>query len=289
MGALKTVLFAVLFLAIANTSAGFSLESDKIEFYIVDDNVLVQNILVFSEDSRGILSLSIPADAQTIEVYLNGIKTDANITDNHVLVDLQGINEIRLSFITEEFVDNDNFLFNTAAEYDANLLEITVALPEEAVLKRPIKDAAGSVYPRPDKATTDGRSLIFTWERKDVKAGDEAAIFVMYKTKANHVWLIVILVFVVFSLTGYVFYKKPAKKEKTKKKEKEPKVLKYLKEDEQQIVRILKQRKGKCEQGTMRVITGFSKASLSRLLSELEARKIVYKEKKGKKNLIFLK
>jgi uncharacterized membrane protein len=66
-------------------------------------------------------------------------------------------------------------------------------------------------------------------------------------------------------------------------------MLKHLKDDEQQIVRILKKRKGSCEQGTLRVVTGFSKASLSRLISELEARKIIYKEKRGKKNLIFLK
>jgi len=31
------------------------------------------------------------------------------------------------------------------------------------------------------------------------------------------------------------------------------------------------------------------KASLSRLLMELEARNVIYKEKKGKKNVVFLK
>jgi uncharacterized membrane protein len=63
----------------------------------------------------------------------------------------------------------------------------------------------------------------------------------------------------------------------------------HLKEDEEQVVNILKQREGNCEQGTLRVITGFSKAKLSGLLMELEARKIVHKEKRGKKNLVFLK
>ena len=73
------------------------------------------------------------------------------------------------------------------------------------------------------------------------------------------------------------------------RKKKEPNILKHLKEEEQQIIRVLQQKEGKCEQGTLRVVTDFSKAHLSRLLMELEARKIIHKEKKGKKNLVFLK
>ena len=71
--------------------------------------------------------------------------------------------------------------------------------------------------------------------------------------------------------------------------EKEYDIEKHLKEDEEQVITILKNKQGSCEQGTLRVITGFSKAALSRLLSELEARKIIHKEKRGKKNLVFLK
>ena len=59
--------------------------------------------------------------------------------------------------------------------------------------------------------------------------------------------------------------------------------------DEEQIITILKNKEGSCEQGTLRVITGFSKATLSRLLSELETRNVIHKEKRGKKNLVFLK
>ena len=65
---------------------------------------------------------------------------------------------------------------------------------------------------------------------------------------------------------------------------------KLLKEDEETIVNIIKQRDGKrCEQGTLRVITGIPKSSLSKLLSELESRGIIYREKRGKKNIVFLK
>lgn len=67
------------------------------------------------------------------------------------------------------------------------------------------------------------------------------------------------------------------------------KILAHLTEDEQQIVNILADREGHIEQGTLVIITGFSKAHLSRLLDELQRRRIIHKEKKGKKNVVWLK
>ncbi|MCX8147335.1 MAG: hypothetical protein N3D84_02615 [Candidatus Woesearchaeota archaeon] len=64
---------------------------------------------------------------------------------------------------------------------------------------------------------------------------------------------------------------------------------KFLKEDERRIINILRQRDGVCSQATLRVVGNFSKASLSRLLKELEDRNIIKKEQRGKKNLVILK
>lgn len=63
----------------------------------------------------------------------------------------------------------------------------------------------------------------------------------------------------------------------------------YLKEDERTIVNILRQRDGICSQSTLRIAGNFSKATLSRLLVELEQRNIIKKEKRGKKNLVILR
>jgi hypothetical protein len=64
---------------------------------------------------------------------------------------------------------------------------------------------------------------------------------------------------------------------------------KHLKADEKQIVNILKARENQCEQGTLRVVSGMPKSSLSRILKELEERNIIFKEKRGKKNMVFLR
>jgi uncharacterized membrane protein len=66
-------------------------------------------------------------------------------------------------------------------------------------------------------------------------------------------------------------------------------VERYLKEDERIVVNVLKMKHNSCSQATLRVVTDFSKARLSRILAELETRGVVYKEQQGRKNLITLK
>lgn len=68
-----------------------------------------------------------------------------------------------------------------------------------------------------------------------------------------------------------------------------PIIEKHLKEDEKTILNILKMKHGQCSQGTLRVVTGFPKATLSRVLMEMEVRGLIYKEKSGKKNMVYLK
>jgi predicted transcriptional regulator len=66
-------------------------------------------------------------------------------------------------------------------------------------------------------------------------------------------------------------------------------VDRYLKEDERIIINVLRMKHNSCSQATLRVVTDFSKARLSRLLTELEERGVIYKEQQGRKNIITLK
>jgi DNA-binding MarR family transcriptional regulator len=66
-------------------------------------------------------------------------------------------------------------------------------------------------------------------------------------------------------------------------------VDKYLKEDERTVISILRQRGGIVSQSTLRIAGNFSKATLSRILKELEERNIIKKEQRGNKNLVILK
>jgi len=66
-------------------------------------------------------------------------------------------------------------------------------------------------------------------------------------------------------------------------------VTTFLKEDERIVLNVLKMKNGSCSQATLRVVTDFSKARLSRIISELEQRGIVYKEQQGNTNMVTLK
>ena len=301
MRVLKLAVFLALFLIAANACFAYSFESQTIKYSIVDSRAVVQTVMRFASPQSGVIGLSIEEDASVVELYVDGVKTEAEIQDNYVVINLNSVSKIGLSYITEELVDGSNFLLNLPVDYDTDSLNIMLVLPEEAVLKEQITERGGSVYPSPDAASTDGRSLIFVWERESLNEGEGISIFAMYKEKMNYKPIIAVLVIVIIALAAYVVFskikpKKPSikvreitKKKKSVNPKKEPKILEHLKEDEKQIVRVLKQRSGQCEQGTLRVVTNFSKAHLSRLLSELEARNIVFKEKRGKKNLVFLK
>ena len=80
--------------------------------------------------------------------------------------------------------------------------------------------------------------------------------------------------------------------EKSKKKqdrdEKFEFLLKALNEDEQKIMRALKEQEG-IEQATLRIRTDLSKTKLSVLLSELEKKSLIKKVPQGKKNRVYLK
>lgn len=89
-------------------------------------------------------------------------------------------------------------------------------------------------------------------------------------------------------VSGDIFDEKAEIQIRKENPEGNARIEEYLKEDERIIVNILKMRNGCCTQATLQVITNFSKAYLSRTLAELAERGIVFKERRGRKNMITL-
>lgn len=294
----------VLFLLVFPVSAR-PYNSYTIDFTIVDRDVVVNTRLVFDIHESGLFYFPLPEDAHTIDLYIDNSAAEPAVENGQLNIALRASKEVGITYVTSEFLDNNNFLANFKAPDSIKELTMQVTLPEEASLRKPIREGqltSGSIYPIPDLALTDGQSMIFVWKKDSLNKDDELSIFVQYKPAGPTIWTLIwalVLLFLLYLTYNYIkewrfkqLLPKLKKKEKHADK-KEPKkeldILKHLKEDEQQIIRILKQKEGKCEQGTLRVVTDFSKAHLSRLLMELEARHIIHKEKKGKKNLVYLK
>jgi uncharacterized membrane protein len=297
----KILLILFVLVLIANTSFAADIKTHQTAFNIVNNKIVVETDILFNEKTTAAYEFELPTDYNALSVYIDDDLIYPEVQDNILKLNLKANSKISFNYVTKEFIDKTNFLMNMKLDFDVDNLIIKLVLPEGASLKKPMSEGdltSGSIYPNPTKATTDGRSLMFYWLRKDMKQGDEISIFTQIQPKTNYLPYILIASAVLLLAIGLaVFYKPKKSKSKVVVSTKPTKVIveredmveKHLKPDEEQIVNVLKQREGSCEQGTLRVVTGFSKATLSRLLKELEDRKVVYKEKRGKKNLVFLK
>ena len=282
----KMILLLTIFIALPLCSAQL-IESNSYDLKILYNKLLVENEILFDETQDIDFSIDLPKDATGLSLYVDGKLKEPAAENNELKLFYSSVKKIKLSYITKEPLEKDSILINLITPLAADKLNIVLTLPEGAVLEKSLGDGmSGSVYPKPDEAITDGKSMIFEWNEQDLKKDQETAVFVKYEQKSNTGIFLWILSLSLIALIGFIVLRKQ-KIETIIKKEKALEI--HLKEDEEQIVEILKRKEGSCEQGTLRVITGFSKATLSRLIKELEDRKIVYKEKRGKKNLVFLK
>jgi general stress protein CsbA/DNA-binding transcriptional ArsR family regulator len=282
----------VMLLALVLISGASAVKEYTAEFNLVDTKAVVDISIVLANVTIDVFEFTLPSDHKALSVYVDGNLVSPLVVDGILYVELIENSELSFNYVTRDFIDKTNFLMNMKLDFDVDDLTIKLVLPEGSSLKKPMKEGkltSGSIFPKPDRATTDGRSLIFYWKNTGMKTGDEISIFAQIDQKGNPWgWIALIAVIVVAG-----FFITRSKKEKTREViiegGKPYNIEKHLKEDEEQIINILKRKEGSCEQGTLRVVTGFSKATLSRLLTELEDRNVVYKEKRGKKNRVFLK
>jgi len=283
------LVFVVLFVVGTFSVCASTIDNYSLSFAIEKNVVAAEHHLESSYDLKGTV-LSFPADEFKGSVYA-GEKLIADKLNGTSFI-LPSSKLFSLNYLTRDYLDNENFVMSFVAPADVSLLKIQLILPNKAVLKKPFVKGdlkTGSAYPSPSGSFSDGENIILAWEIKDVKKGQEIPIYVGYEKGKDYLSLALILGLLFVVAVTFIILRRPETKTKIIVK-KEDNVEEHLKEDEEQIVRILKEREGhKIEQGTLRVITGFPKATLSRLLKELEDRKVIFKEKRGKKNLVFLK
>ncbi|MCX8146841.1 MAG: hypothetical protein N3D84_00005 [Candidatus Woesearchaeota archaeon] len=305
---------SLIFILFSQFSVAQMLDEYEIDFLVAFNKIVVKQKMIFEENTNGNIIVNMPDDFSGLSVYINEELITPELFENKLNINLKSAKSVKIIFVTREYIEENEFISHIKMPFDAKEVKISLTLPEGIVLEKPLTESgSGSAYPKPTKMETDGQSIILVWRYDNLKREDEKSFFVRYKKKTNiHLYIILILFAVIVAFSIYFLLERQKTrqkskalkksreiktekkiKEETEKKAKIAKTIggfeKHLKEDEEQIINILKQREGQCEQGTLRVITGFSKAKLSGLLKELEDRKIIFKEKRGKKNLVFLK
>jgi len=273
----------------------------NIQMYIEYNKVLVEEDIYLKDRTTANLSIELPYDARKIINSLDGFKYPAILDENYIVFNLKNSKHISYSYITNDLLDGDSLITTIKVPYPTDLLTVKVNLPEGAVLGKPLKKGAvsgRSVYPASARLETDGTSISASWDFENIDEEDEIALYVSYKKPLSYVAPTIIAIIgaiLIMVSASFLAYRRTQKNQKHSI-QKKPTIEssaegmeKHLKEDEEQVINLLKLKEGKCEQGTLRVATGFSKAKLSMLLKELEERKLIHKEKSGKKNLVYLK
>lgn len=242
----------------------------------LDYNIEYGKVLVnYKFSDTPAFELSLPSDFSALSLYINNKPYNPEILEN--IIKLPASQEIEFNFLTKDLLErsgqNTFFLSDISIPFNLNS-NIKLTLPENAILSKPL--GQGSVFPAA-KISTDGQRIILEWETNNA-----LSVFVIFKEKKNYIWILIPLLLIIFSLV-ILLKKKPKEIKKIVKQQVK------LKPDEQKIVDILKKKNGECEQVTLQLITSHPKATLSRILKELEERNIIKKISKGKKNIIVLK
>jgi len=255
-----------------------------------------------SYDSQGGLKseTNYIGDKTYVKVYFRGtLMPEGEYTVRHEFQTPQKISEY-----------NNTYLVSTAYSLLANVknFDLTLRLPEGMG----IVEGEANIVPKPDDVTTDGRHIILKWTKQNPT---EYRVFVRYEplvlkttppttTQAPTtlppinipqfpVWysylplISAVLIILLIIIASYIMADKWRVKLPFSKNRDISEKIDILKEDEQEILRIIMESDG-IVQRKIQDLAGFSKAKVSKILSELEKRGAIRKEQIGRRNKIYL-
>lgn len=294
----KITLVLLLFLMPCIVSAEI-LESYSADFKIIDDYTLSSIEYDFISSSNKDLYVVLPKDAWNISLVIDGKELTPDITGNKVKIPVkETTKKVKLAFHTREILDYNSptgvFFTEIIAPFDTRSIKTTLTLPLGSTLVKSIEESSA----KPTRVESDGQYIKLIWEEPDVSKNFKMASLAVFNREADpgvfsdlktNIMLLSLVLVIIGQIVYLLIYRKSGIKQIETKLSKKFSVEEHLKEDETQIVNVLKLKEGQTSQGTLRVVTGMPKATLSKLLSELEARKVIHKEKDGKKNIVSLR
>jgi len=244
-----------------------------IEFKQIKDSLVVKQTISLSQD--GTIQLALPED-------FRGFSSERVYTLKDNQLTISGKN-IEFSYVTNEYLssgENYEFLYKLVSPENFLKLKIIFELDLGFVLNKE------DIFPSDSTIITDGKHNSVIWERRNISEGEILAFFVIFKDIKNKnlnfslVFTIFLIIFIASVLVYFLILKKKNKKD----------FERYLNESEKRIVNELKKAEiNELWQKQLQLKTGFSKAKLSRVIRDLEARTIIKKIPFGNTNKILLK
>jgi len=160
----------------------------------------------------------------------------------------------------------------------------TLKLPEGSVLASEIKkngESLSAVYPTPDRIYSDGKRIILYWATKELGSEHSFRVFAMYTDTKGSYTFVIWLVLGLLIGAAIVYFKLGYRHEKVTRM--------LLSRDEEEIYNLIVASGGEILQEDIVRETGYSKAKVSKLVRNLEAKRIIKKEPYKKTNRLLLK
>lgn len=250
-------------------------------------------VLIFEEGERTHDFIFAP-DAKDVHVLLNDlpVECDSSFEVGRTIVScdmslaLPGKNYVSASYSsTYSLFDLDDMkMFKDSFDLGGTAIDfkLSIKLPFGYILP------ARSDYfvtPAPDTIYSDGRRHIVAWNLENVYFFD-VSIITEPSFEEGDISFVSLLVYVLFGFSVVYFVRYYLINRK--KLEVKQLVYSHLLESEVVVVDALRANMGVLKQKELQDITSFSKAKLSRVISNLESRGIVKKKPFGNSNKIFL-
>lgn len=210
-------------------------------------------------------------------------------------------NETRTVFIefdTMEFIEpsktsDDSYSFSSTFRLPLQVkrFNLVVDLPEGYLLPLSINAEPSQAMPvvQPMAAiNTDGRKLFFEWKEENVFPNQVLYYNIRYKRPPEKRFTLFIIAYFIVVFTSLGFILGRISKRRIPILEQEPVMKEILHEDEKRIIRVLMENDGALKQNRLVKLSNYSKTKVSRLLADLEERRLIKKEPFGRTNKVYL-
>lgn len=170
-------------------------------------------------------------------------------------------------------------------------LTVSMSLPVHAALQQ---TTALPVFPLPHNNYTDGSRMVFSWNIASIFPGQERVYITRYiipghQTAMTETHSILIPSILAATLAGAIIALTLERIPKIVRSLREPKIVNHgVTQHEEEILRLLSKKEGKCLQRDIYDELGMSQSLASMVLTGMEDRGLVKRVREGRENVVYL-
>jgi uncharacterized membrane protein len=271
---------------------------------VMDKEVLETVKIALTASNESIFEFRVTPEPEGLTVLVNNAIQNCSLVNeifsSLVSCDIKpGKNTVIAKYVTSYStiqIQNSERLarHNHIPTYDTRNFSLLIKLPEDAN----INNIGQDIIPKANSITSDGKSIILEWSKDEVREPFGVTVL-FHKTSTSSQILFALLVAGIGATIATFFISRKNIPLLLEKKESHPdEILQQrnnshliypdLIESEKKVVESLKANYNVLRQRELVDITGFSKAKMSRLLKQMEERKIVYTKPYGNSKKIYL-